>query len=76
MPHFVKIPSTFRSPLLPAIDPSLPLKNIKDLIALAKAQPSALSYSHGAQDAFSHLAGELFKSMGGVRIVNIPCRSE
>jgi tripartite-type tricarboxylate transporter receptor subunit TctC len=72
---FVPISMVDRSPLLLVIHPSLPVKSVKELVALAKAQPSALNYSTGTQGATSHLAGELFKSMAGVQIVNIPYKS-
>ena len=54
------------------VHPSLPVKSVKDLIALAKAKPGALSYTSGDAGATSHLAAELFKSMAGVDIVRIP----
>jgi tripartite-type tricarboxylate transporter receptor subunit TctC len=54
------------------VHPSLPVKSVKDLIALAKAKPDALSYASTGNGAPTHLAGELFKSMAGVKIVHVP----
>ena len=54
------------------LHPSLPVKSVKDLIALAKAKPDALSYASTGNGAPTHLAGELFKSMAGVKIVHVP----
>jgi tripartite-type tricarboxylate transporter receptor subunit TctC len=54
------------------VHPSLPVKSVKDLIALAKAKPDALSYASTGNGAPTHLAGELFKSMAGVKILHIP----
>ena len=55
-----------------AVHPSLPVKSVKDLIALAKARPGELSYSSSQVGGQSHLAMELFNSMAGVKVVHIP----
>ena len=52
-----------------AVHPSLPVKNIKELIALAKAQPGQLNYGSDAVGGRAHLATELFKSMTGTKMV-------
>jgi tripartite-type tricarboxylate transporter receptor subunit TctC len=54
------------------VHPSLPVKSVTDLIALAKAHPGKLSYASSGIGGAPHLAGELFKSMAGVNIVHIP----
>jgi tripartite-type tricarboxylate transporter receptor subunit TctC len=54
--------------------PSLPVKNVRELIALAKARPGELDYASGATGSSTHLAAELFKSMAGVNIVRVPFR--
>ena len=54
------------------VHPSLPVKSVKDLIALAKAKPDALSYASTGNGAPTHLAGELFKSMANVKILHVP----
>lgn len=51
--------------------PSLPVKSVADLIALAKASPGTLNYGSAAAGTVNHLAAELFKSMAGVDIVRI-----
>jgi tripartite-type tricarboxylate transporter receptor subunit TctC len=53
------------------VHPSLPVKSVKELIALAKAKPGALNYGSGTIGGSSWLATELFKSMAGVNIVYI-----
>ncbi len=52
--------------------PSVPAKNIGELIALAKAQPGKLNYASAGNGVANHLAGELFKQMAGVDIVHVP----
>lgn len=52
--------------------PSVPAKNIQELIALAKAQPGKLNYASAGNGVANHLAGELFKQMTGTDIVHVP----
>ena len=54
------------------VHPSLPVKNVKDLIALAKAHPGKLSYASSGIGGAPHLAGELFKALAHVDITHIP----
>jgi tripartite-type tricarboxylate transporter receptor subunit TctC len=55
-----------------AAHPSLPVQNVADLIALARAKPGALTYASAGAGTASHLAGELFKSMARVDMVHVP----
>jgi len=52
--------------------PTLPVKNVKELIALAKARAGDLNYASSGSGTPAHLAGELFKSMAGINIVHVP----
>lgn len=54
------------------VNPSLPAKNVKDLIALAKAKPGQLNYASAGSGNATHLAGELFKSLTKVNVVHVP----
>jgi tripartite-type tricarboxylate transporter receptor subunit TctC len=54
------------------LHPSVPAKNVNELIALAKAKPGQLNFASGSTGSAGHLAGELFKSMAGVDMVHIP----
>src|SRR6185436_14736229 len=56
------------------VHPSLPVKSVKDLIALAKAQPGAVGFAGSGSGSTPHLAGELFNTLAGVRMVHIPYR--
>ena len=60
------------SPNILVVHPLLPVKSVKELIALAKARPGALNYASTASGSAAHLAGELFKSMAGVNIMHVP----
>ena len=53
------------------VHPSLPVRSVKELIALAKARPGELNYGSGATGGSTHLGVELLKSMAGVNIVRI-----
>ncbi len=63
-----------KSPSILVVHPSLPVKSVKDLIALAKAKPGQLNSGSGPAGGSPHLAAELFKAMAGVNIVHIPYR--
>ena len=56
------------------VRPDLPVKSVKELIALAKAQPGRLSMGSAGNGTTGHLGGELFKSMTGTFITHIPYR--
>ena len=55
-----------------ASHPSVPVKNARDLIALAKARPGQLTYGTSGAGGINHLAGELLQSMSGIRWLHIP----
>ena len=51
---------------------SLPVANVKQLVALAKAQPGALIFGSGGSGTTEHLAGEMFKTAAGVNMLHVP----
>jgi tripartite-type tricarboxylate transporter receptor subunit TctC len=55
-----------------AVHPSLPVKTVKDLVALAKARPDELSYASAGSGSGIHLAMALFLDMAGVKILHVP----
>jgi tripartite-type tricarboxylate transporter receptor subunit TctC len=57
------------------VHPSVPVMSVKELLALARARPDHLTYASAGSGASSHLAGELFKMMAGVKIVHVPYRA-
>jgi tripartite-type tricarboxylate transporter receptor subunit TctC len=54
------------------VHPSLPVRNVRELLALARAKPGMLNYASSGSGTVTHLAGELFKMLGRVNIVHIP----
>jgi tripartite-type tricarboxylate transporter receptor subunit TctC len=54
------------------VHPALPAKNVKALIALAKARPGELNYSSPGRGTLGHLAAEWFSSVAGIRMVHVP----
>jgi len=64
------------SPMLMVVHPSVPVKNVKELIQLAKARPGDLTYGSGGIGATPHMAGELFKLATGVKMLHIPYKGE
>jgi len=55
-----------------AIHPSVPAKNLRDLVRIAKARPGQLNFASGGVGTINHLGGELFKSLTGTHIVHVP----
>jgi tripartite-type tricarboxylate transporter receptor subunit TctC len=55
-----------------AINPTLPVNSVKELVALAKQKPGELNYASAGVGSFQHLGGELFKITAGVDIVHVP----
>ena len=54
------------------VNPALPVKTVKELIDLAKAQPGKLNYASGTTGASAHFGAELLKLMAGINIVQVP----
>ena len=59
-------------PNVMVLHPSVPANTVKELIALAKAKPEMLNFGSSGNGAPSHLAGEMFKSATGTRLVHVP----
>ena len=60
------------SPLVLAVHPSLPVKNVKDLVALAKARTGQLTYGSAGVGSSGHLAGALFETLTGTKLLHVP----
>ena len=62
------------APNLLIVHPSLPVKTVKDLIALAKARPGEINYASSGNGSTQHLTGALFATMAGINMTHIPYR--
>ncbi len=82
-PHFIKV--TYRvnkdfapvaligdSPLALMVNPALPAKSLKELIALAREKPGTINFGSSGQGSTGQLAAELFKMMAGVNLTHVP----
>jgi tripartite-type tricarboxylate transporter receptor subunit TctC len=69
---FAPVTLLVNTPYVLVVNPSLQVNSVRDLIALAKAKPGEINYASGGNGSVPHLAGELFKSMAGVRMVHVP----
>ena len=83
LPHLQKMPYNadkdlapvslaVTTPLILVVHPSLPVKTVKELITLAKAQPGRLSYASAGTGGVQHLAGELLKITSRIEMVHVP----
>nr|WP_157422022.1 tripartite tricarboxylate transporter substrate binding protein [Acidovorax sp. Root219] len=71
---FTPLTCVATSPSILVANPSVPAKDVRELIALAKARPGKLNFAIGAVGSSLHLAGDAFKMQSGAYIVNIPYR--
>ena len=72
---FTPITLVALTPNIVCLHPSLPAKNVKELIALAKSNPGKMHYGSGGPGTTQHLSGELFNVLGGVKIVHVSYKS-
>ena len=72
MRDFVPVAPVNYSDLVMVIHPSVPAKDLKEFIALAKGKPGELNYASSGAGTPYHMAGELFKAMSGTDIVHVP----
>ncbi|WMD18457.1 tripartite tricarboxylate transporter substrate binding protein [Achromobacter seleniivolatilans] len=71
---FVPVGMAAVFPIVLVVNPSLPVNSVGELIAYAKANPGKLSFGSSGTGGGTHLAGELFNAMAGVKIQHIPYR--
>jgi tripartite-type tricarboxylate transporter receptor subunit TctC len=69
---FAPVTLAVQLPNVLVVHPTLPVKSVKELIALAKAKPGELNYAAGTIGVSPHLSAELFKALAGVNIIMIP----
>jgi len=75
MRDFVPVAPINYSDLVMVVPSSLPVKDLKDFIAMAKKEPGKLNYASSGPGTPYHMAGELFKAMSGTDIVHVPYKA-
>jgi tripartite-type tricarboxylate transporter receptor subunit TctC len=68
---FAPVTAVTNTPMMLVVHPALPVKSVKDLIALAKARPGQLNYASGISGSTTHLPAEMFKHMAGIDLVRV-----
>ena len=69
---FTGVTLTALSPKVLDMNPALPVRSVKELIALAKARPGALSFASAGVGGTSHMAAELFNRQAGIKMLHVP----
>jgi tripartite-type tricarboxylate transporter receptor subunit TctC len=69
---FAPVTQLVTDPAVLVVHPSLPVRNVGELIMLAKRKPDALSYSSGGTGTFTFLAAELFNGQAGTKMLHVP----
>lgn len=64
------------SPLMLVVNPSLPVKSVKQLIALARARPGELNYGSGGLGTTPHMSGEMLVTQAKLKLVHVPYKGE
>ena len=72
MKDFVPVSQLTAGPLVIVANPSLPAKNVRELIALAKSRPGELAFASSGPGQSTHLAAELFDTMAGIKMTHVP----
>jgi tripartite-type tricarboxylate transporter receptor subunit TctC len=73
---FVPVVGLATSTITLSAHPSVPAQNVKELIALAKTRPAALSFASSGNGGVSHLVGEMFKAQAGIKMLHVPYKGD
>jgi tripartite-type tricarboxylate transporter receptor subunit TctC len=73
---FTPVAALATSTITLSAHPSVPARNVKELIALAKAKPDVLSFASSGAGGVSHLVGEMFKSQAGIQMLHVPYKGD
>lgn len=71
---FTGVTTTISVPAVLVVNPSLGVKSVRDLVAMAKAKPGELTFSSGGFGSGTHFAAELFKSLAAIDVRHVPYR--
>jgi tripartite-type tricarboxylate transporter receptor subunit TctC len=69
---FLHVTTATTVPHVLVVTPSLPVKNVKEFLALARARPGELNYGSGGNGTNTHLGSELLKNLTGIKMVHVP----
>ena len=69
---FAAVSLISRIPMVLVVNPSMPVQSVRDLIALAKGKPGEIAYATSGIGSTGHVAGEIFSSMAGIRMLHVP----
>jgi len=69
---FAPISLLTETPYLLVVNPNVPAKSVKELVALAKSQPGKMNFASGGVGTGNHFSGELFRMLAGIDVVHIP----
>ena len=72
---FAYIGMMAKSPMIIVVHPSMPIKSVKELVALARKRPGELNYGSSGTGGSNHLTTELFAKLAGIRITHVPYKS-
>ena len=72
---FAYIGMMARSPMIVVVHPSMPVKSVKELVAIARKRPGELNYGSSGTGGSNHLATELFAKTAGIKITHVPYKS-
>ena len=75
MRDFAPVAAMNQTTCMLVVNPTVPVQSVRELIALAKAQPGQLNYSSTGSGGMLHLAGELFKSLSGSDMTHVPYKT-
>jgi tripartite-type tricarboxylate transporter receptor subunit TctC len=73
---FAPVSVVMSSPLLLVVTPTLPVRNAKEFVALAKAHPGELSFASAGAGSSTHLTSELLKSVTGTKMIHVPYKGQ
>ena len=73
---FAAVSLSATSPLILVVNPSLPVKSVKELIALARKRPGELNFGTGGLGTTPHMSGELLATMARLKLVHVPFKGE
>lgn len=73
---FAPVTVVATSPLVLVVTPTLPVKNVREFVVLAKARPGELSFASSGAGSSTHLTSELLKSVTGTKMVHVPYKGQ